>query len=89
MSGTASMFIVRPAEAVLVPTESGMQPLDATARLAYPYRYHGDADPHLSGQPCSLLANRGMSTRVDSYDVAFACGCRNVVPLSTLSRNSF
>jgi len=55
------------------------------ARLSYPYRYAGSADPHLAGQPCDVLAARSSATAVDSYDVVFACGCRGAVPGWTLS----
>jgi hypothetical protein len=65
-----------------------LQRVETVARLAYPFRYAGDSDQHLTGQPCDVLAGASRSTDVDSYVVAFACGCREVVPGWTLSRSS-
>jgi hypothetical protein len=52
-------------------------------RLDVPtYRYHGDADPHWSGQRCEPLD----SLHQDSRSVLFACGCRAAVPTAALER---
>lgn len=87
MAVLATLPIDRPADVELAPVGTVVRSNEAVARLAYPYHYRGDADPHLSGQPCSLLAAAGTSTGVDRYAVAFACGCRNVVPRWTLVRD--
>jgi hypothetical protein len=65
-----------------------LQRVETVARLVYSLRYVGDADLHLTGQPCTVLAGASKSTDVDSYVVAFACGCREVVPGWTLRSNS-
>lgn len=81
MAATATLTIER-IEAPVLPRS------EAVARLAYPYRYAGNADPHLTGQPCGVLAGASKSTDVDSYVVAFACGCRQIVPGWTLRPSS-
>jgi hypothetical protein len=81
MAATATLLIER-IEAPVV------QRVETVARLAYPFRYVGDSDLHLTSQPCDVLAGASKSTDVDSYVVAFACGCREVVPGWTLSSNS-
>jgi hypothetical protein len=81
MAATATLAIDRLQEAMPARGET-------VARLAYPYRYAGSADPHLTGQPCDVLAAASKSTGVDGHVVAFACGCRRVVPGWTLSPNS-
>jgi len=78
MAATATLVRDRLEEAVIPHVET-------VARLSYPYRYVGDADPHLTGQPCDIETAR--SSEVDRYVVAFACGCRGVVPGWTLSPN--
>ena len=65
-----------------------LQRVEAVARLVYPLRYVGDADLHLTGQPCDVLTGANKSTDIDRYVVAFACGCRAVVPGWTLRSNS-
>ena len=59
----------------------------AVLPLAYPYRYAGGsgADPHLTGQPCRLLAHADRVTEPTHYLVGFACGCREVLPCWTLT----
>ena len=81
MAATATLLIERIEAPVL-------QRVETVARLAYPFRYVGDSDLHLTGQPCDVLAGGSKSTDVDSYVVAFACGCREVVPGWTLSPSS-
>jgi hypothetical protein len=44
--------------------------------------YRGIADPHLFGQPCTLMPTAAKDN--DLRRVVFACGCRASVPLSTL-----
>ena len=78
MAATATLLIERREEAVLPVAEP-------VARQTYPYRYAGAADPHLSGQPCAIMAAPGTGTELEKYGVAFACGCREVVPGWTLS----
>jgi hypothetical protein len=46
------------------------------------YVYRGIADPHLFGQPCTLMP--GSDKHADLLRVVFACGCRANVPASTL-----
>jgi hypothetical protein len=65
-----------------------LQRVETVARLAYRFRYVGHSDLHLTGQPCDVLAGASKSTDVESYVVAFACGCREVVPDWTLSPSS-
>jgi hypothetical protein len=81
MAPTATLFIERIEAPVL-------QPVETVARLVYPFRYVGDADLHLTGQPCDVLAGASKSTDIARYAVAFACGCREVVPGWTLRPNS-
>jgi hypothetical protein len=76
------------ATALLERIEAPVLQLETVARLVYPLRYVGDADLHLTGQPCDVLAGASKSTDVDGYAVAFACGCREVVPGWTLRPNS-
>ena len=78
MAATATRLIER-IEAPVVP------PVETVARLAYPFRYVGHADPHLTGQPCDVVPGARTSTDVDSFVVVFACGCREVVPGWTLT----
>ena len=65
-----------------------LQRVNTVARLEYRYRYAGNADPHLTGQPCAVLAGSPDPGEDDRYVIAFACGCREVVPGWTLSPNS-
>jgi len=81
MAPTATMLIERIEAPVL-------QRVATVARLAYPFRYVGDSDVHLTGQPCDVLAGASSSTDVDHYVVVFACGCREVVPGWTLQPDS-
>jgi hypothetical protein len=81
MAPTATLVIERIEAPVL-------QRVETVARLAYRFRYVGDSDPHLTGQPCEVLAGASKSTDVKRYLVAFACGCREVVPGWTLSPSS-
>ena len=81
MAPTATLLIERIEAPVL-------QRVETVARLAYPFCYAGDSDLHLSGQPCDVLPGASESTDARSYVVAFACGCREVVPGWTLSPNS-
>jgi hypothetical protein len=58
-------------------------PLCLEPRAAAPaYIYCGIADPHLFGQPCTLLPAPAKDD--DLRRVVFACGCRANVPASTL-----
>jgi hypothetical protein len=58
----------------------------ATARVdPLPYFYVGSAEPHWLGQPCQPLADALTDGAVEHH-VAFACGCRGVVPVSALVR---
>jgi hypothetical protein len=55
----------------------------ATARVdPPPFLYVGTAEQHWLGQPCQPLT----AAHADAleYHVAFACGCRGVVPVSDL-----
>jgi hypothetical protein len=61
-----------------------LQRVETVARLAYRFYYHGDADLHLTGQPCDVLAGANKSAAPGSCVVVFACGCREVVPAWTL-----
>jgi hypothetical protein len=82
MAATATLVIER----IEAPVLQRAQPV---ARLGYRYHYAGNAEPHLTGQPCDVVAtSNDESAEVDSYLVAFACGCREVVPGWTLSPNS-
>jgi hypothetical protein len=65
-----------------------LQRVETVVRLAYSFYYVGNSDLHLTGQPCDVLAGASKSTDVDSYVVAFACGCREVVPGWTLRPSS-
>ncbi|HLZ28118.1 MAG TPA: hypothetical protein VKV73_12440 [Chloroflexota bacterium] len=81
MAPTATLLLERIEAPVL-------RPVETAARLAYPLCYVGDANPHLTGQPCDVLARASTSTGADSYVVVFACGCREVVPGWTLKPNT-
>jgi hypothetical protein len=61
---------------------------EATApRVARPpFTYHGAGDPHWLDQPCTVLAAQTRFADPDEREVVFACGCRSVVPVSTLVR---
>jgi len=48
-----------------------------------PYIYVGTAEPHWLGQPCQPVADVPANLAVECT-VAFACGCRAAVPVSTL-----
>ena len=59
---------------------------EATApRVARPpFTYQGSGDPHWLGQPCSVLSAESLSAGAEDLEVVFACGCRSVVPATTL-----
>jgi hypothetical protein len=59
----------------------------AAPRVTVPaYAYHGYGDPHLIGQPCSLLGPG--SSEAATCLVVFACGCRSRVSKSALKQRS-
>ena len=49
-----------------------------------PFTYRGAGEPHWLEQPCSVLSAATLRVGVDELEVVFACGCRSVVPASTL-----
>jgi hypothetical protein len=57
-----------------------VEPCSAAPELIY----RGIADPHLFGQPCAVMPSPEDDHEVQG--VVFACGCRAVVPWSTLDR---
>jgi len=59
---------------------------EATApRVARPpFTYRGTGEPHWFAQPCSVLSGEAIVVGVEELDVVFACGCRGLVPASTL-----
>ena len=48
--------------------------------------YRGTADPHLIDQPCRPESISEAGDNQGDCVVAFACGCRGLVPASTLVR---
>ena len=53
-----------------------------------PFTYRGACEPHWLEQPCSVLVAGTRFAGPDEREVVFACGCRSVVPVSTLVRVS-
>ena len=89
MSATLTLDRVRPAMLFVDEVDDCESPAGTNAAWdrsigGFQHVYRGTGDPHLIDQPCRPVDETG-DNRGDCV-VAFACGCRGLVPVSTLVR---